>query len=238
MTKHNDPFESLGVIRSTLDMQIAERIEALVAAESLRPGDVLPSERDLAVRLGVSRNTVRSAILSLKERGLLVVKPGSGTYISAIADDVLSDSVERYCVFGSCSHDDLLALREMLEPGLAAQAAEHATEDELTRMGALIDKIEATFLGEDFPAHAEADTSFHMAIAHAARNELVMAIMGGLQRVMRVWLENQTRMTPSEGGARSHRSVYEAIASRDPGGAREAMSRHMVWARKSATKKK
>ncbi|MFH1927041.1 MAG: FadR/GntR family transcriptional regulator [Chloroflexota bacterium] len=227
MTSHTDIFQSVDLKRKHLHEQIADSIQDLIASNQLQPGKQLPSERDLANRLGVSRNTVREAIRSLEQRGLLMMRPGSGTFVTEVAPEVVADSIERYFAFSSCSHEDLVKLREILEPEVAALAAEHSTSEDLARLKNLVEEMENAFSRDDVERYAATDTNFHVALALASHNELIIAITSGLQQIMRVWIEAQSKTFRLEKGAFSHRAVCEAIAARSPDRAREAMRVHM-----------
>ena len=231
MANHTDIFQSVKLKRKHLHEQIADSIQDFMASDDLQQGDRLPSERDLAKRLGVSRNTVREAIRSLEQRGLLMMRPGSGTFVTEVAPEVVADSIERYFAFGSCSHEDLVKLREILEPEVAALAAEHATPQDLARLKGLVDRMEDAFSKDDIERYAATDTDFHVAMAIASHNELIIAITSGLQKIMRVWIEAQSKTYRLENGAYSHRAVHEAIAAGDTEGARQAMRVHMSTTR-------
>jgi GntR family transcriptional repressor for pyruvate dehydrogenase complex len=222
-----DLFQSLKLRRERLHKQIADSIQEMIAENQLRPGDQLLSERELAKLLGVNRATVREAIRLLEQLGLVQMKVGSGTYITNMPRSVVAESIERYFVFGSCSHHDLITLRDILEPEMAALAAEHATPEDLTRLKELVEQIEDTFARDEIKNYAAADTGFHEALAIATHNALIIAIASGLEKVMRTWIQAQSETHRLEEGARSHRPVYDAIAARDPDRAREAMRIHM-----------
>ena len=227
MTSHTDIFQSVDLKRKHLHEQIADSIQDLIASNQLQPGKQLPSERDLANRLGVSRNTVREAIRSLEQRGLVKMRPGSGTYVTEVTPQVVADSIERYFAFGSCSHEDLVKLREVLEPEVAALAAEHSTSEDLARLKELVEDMEDAFFEDDVEHYAVTDTNFHVALALASHNELIIAITSALQQIMRVWIEAQSKTFRLDKGAFSHRAVCEAIAARSPDRTREAMRVHM-----------
>ena len=227
MCSQTSQFEALSLRREHLRVQIAESIQQMIAAQQLQPGDQLPSERELARQLGVNRATLREGIRLLEQRGLVQMKVGSGTYITDVAQATVADSIERYFVFGSCSHEDLITLRDILEPEMAALAAERATAEDLARLRELVERMEVTFANNDIASYAAADAEFHEALALATHNRLISAIAGGLARLMRAWIQAQSESMRLEEGARSHRLVYEAIVARDPERARGAMRVHM-----------
>ena len=225
MTEDNR-FESLKLKRQHLREQIADTIQDMIAADRLQPGEQLPSERELARLLGVNRATLREGLRLLEQRGLVEMRVGSGTYIKDIAPGVVGDSIERYFLFASCSHEELTTLRVILEPEMAALAARCADAKDLATLGKCVDEIEATF-ETDVAAYAAADAGFHDALALATHNRLIAAIARGLARLMRKWIQAQSESYRFEEGARSHRLVFEAVVARDAERAREAMSLHM-----------
>ncbi len=220
-------FADLSLRREHLREQIADSIEGMIAATRLQPGDRLPSERDLAHRLGVNRATLREGIRLLEQRGLVQMKVGSGTFISGMPRSLVSDSIERYLAFGDCSHEELVVVREILEPEIAALAARQADADDLALLRCILDRLEEAFEGQDVSAYAEVDASFHEALAAATHNRLLTAIANGMRKPMRAWIHTQSQSRRLEEGARSHRLVLEAITARDPDHARDAMRAHM-----------
>lgn len=231
MSHRSNPFESLKITRQHIHEQIAEYIEGMVAANELKEGQQLPSERELAAMLQVNRNSVRQAMYLLQQRGLVEIRLGSGSYITRMPNTIVGQTIARYFIFGSCSHNDLMSLREILEPGVAAMAARLATAEDLQRLETLVEELEAAYERRDLDANVEADAAFHEALAAATHNDLIIAIMGGLQSVMRKWLKAQAEAGPQEEGTRGHRIIYQAVAARDPERAAEAMRVHMAYAR-------
>jgi GntR family transcriptional repressor for pyruvate dehydrogenase complex len=225
-----NPFQSLHLDRERLREQIASHIQEMIAANQLRPGDQLPSERELAKSIGVNRGTVREAIRLLEQRGLIELRTGSGAYVTAVPSSNVTDSIERYFVFGACSHEDLIKLREILDPEIAALAAERATADEMVSLRRLVERIEVSFFS-DTTQYAADDAEFHMLLARASHNDLIIAIMNGLHKVMVRWILAQSRGHQLEGGARSHRAVCDAITRRGPEEARQAMRVHHQFTR-------
>jgi GntR family transcriptional repressor for pyruvate dehydrogenase complex len=227
-------FQSLNLRRKHLHEQIADAIQSMIAEGQLPRGCQLPSERELAKLLEVNRATLREAIRLLEQRGLVHMKVGSGTYVTEeMPPSMMADCIERQFVFGHCAHEDLVTLREVLEPGVAAVAAERATVEDLKRMKGLVEEIEAAFARTDNRKHSEADTEFHIVLAVATHNELIATISEGLQQVMLKWMLAQGEAFHFQDGTDSHRAVYEAIVARDPARARKAMEFHMITTRRS-----
>lgn len=222
-----DLFQSLKVRRERLPEQIADNIEGIIAENQLEPGTRLPSERDLAQQLGVSRATISQAIRVLEQRGLVQIRVGSGMYVTDKAHSVFIDSMERLFVLHSCSPEDLMAFREILEPEAAALAAKCATPTDLASIKQLLEETEEAWQRGDARRHVMADSRFHEALARATHNELVYAAAAGIQRLLQSALHAQYRVSRNEQGVRSHRPIYQAIAAHDPEAARMMMQDHM-----------
>lgn len=216
-----------------LHQRVADAIQQIIAENQLQPGTRLPPERDLATKLGVNRSTVREAMRLLQQRGLVSMRVGSGTFFTGMRQDVLSDSLVRYFVFGDTSAEEFLVLREALEPRAASLAAKHATAEDTARLEALTSALEAAFTAADRTAYAERDAEFHIALAHASHNRLLIAIIAGLQSVMHLFMEAANDAPLREDGAYSHRRVVDAITRNDEQGAQAAMELHLSITRLS-----
>ena len=114
MNDNIDPFESIKINKSNLNIQIANQIQEMVETKQIKSGTKLPSERNLAIKLGVNRATLRESIRILEQRGLIKTDTGKGAYISFVSPTVVADSIKRYRIFGNCSPDDIMVLREIL----------------------------------------------------------------------------------------------------------------------------
>jgi DNA-binding FadR family transcriptional regulator len=230
----NNLFSSFQIKRQHIHEQVADHIEEMIADKQLQEGEQLPSERELAGMFGVNRGSIRQAISLLQHRGLVQSRLGSGTYITRVPGNVLGQSIERYVALGNCTHEDLLDLREIHEPGIAALAARRATSEDLARLKALVEQIETANNPDDLMLNIAADADFHKALATATHNPLITAIMTGLQGAMRTWLQVQAEKDRGQllDAVRGHRVIYNAIADRDPERARDTMRQHIAYARR------
>lgn len=237
MIYSNNPFASFKLKRQHIHEQVADHIEAMIAEKQLQEGEQLPSERDLALMFGVNRGSIRQAVSLLQHRGLVQSRLGSGTYITRVPGDVLGQSIERYVALGNCSHEDLLDLREIHEPGIAALAARRATSKDLTSLKELVEQIEAANNPDDLEFNIMADADFHETLAIATHNPLIIAIITGLQGAMRTWIQVQAEKDRGQllEAVRGHRVIYNAIADRDPERAKDAMQQHIAYARRLLT---
>lgn len=221
-------YESVHNLR--LYEQIVKQITNLIREGTLNPGDQLPAERELAQQFGVSRTAVREAVKALRQKGLVAIHPGRGTYITDVFDTatgVVRDSLEMMVQTGlNTGLDDLLQVRLLLEPGIAALAAEKATEKEIETMQQLILKMDLAI--HDQEAFVEADLEFHLQLAKASRNSLIPILIDPVIDLLR---EQRMRIFEVRGGAERgqfhHRKIFEAVKHRNPEAARLAMAAHL-----------
>ena len=223
------------VIRtSRLYEQIVQQIEESVLNGSLKPGDQLPAERDLAQRLGVSRTAVREAVKTLREKGLVEAYSGRGTFITDGTSQAVRQSFDLMVKIGQQEGlPHLVELRLVLEPGIAAMAAERVTDEDLTAMRealALMDRSQ-----ENVEAYIEADLDFHLALAEAAANPLILSLLNSIVGLLR---KERIRIFTVEGGPQRsqfhHKRIVEAVERRDPEMARCAMRAHLEQVREDS----
>jgi GntR family transcriptional regulator, transcriptional repressor for pyruvate dehydrogenase complex len=207
--------------------QVAEQIQRLIAQGVLRPGDRLPAERDLAAQLGVSRSSVRDAIRTLEVTGLLESHHGRGTVIRDLSTDSLVVPLASVLVRKRGMVAELLDVRRMIEPALAARAAQHASGAQIAQLEDILrrqwDKMRR---GED--AIAE-DSEFHRTIALAAKNSVVLRVLDVLMDLLRE-SRNQSLQVRGrrERSYAGHVRVLNAIKRRDPAGASRAARQHLT----------
>jgi len=206
--------------------RIASHIEDLVGSGKLQLGEKLPAERELAERLGVGRGAVREAIKLLRERGLVTIFPGRGTFVAELDTGLLSDQLGRFFKVGPGSCGDLNEVRQILEVEISGLAAQRAGVDDLAEMKRAIEEMEIYIASPD--EYIEADSALHLALARATRNELFPLLID----VMADLLQDSRRMIfrvpgAPERGQAWHRLIYKAVEEGDAPAAREAMQKHM-----------
>ena len=202
--------------------QVAEQIRKLISSGALKPGDKLPSERELCVQLGVGRSSVRDAVRTLQAMGILEPRQGHGTVVRDPAADALVVPLRRR----RHQISELLEVRRMLEPPLAARAAKNASAAEIARMREILARHERKLRrGQQA---IEEDSQFHYAIALAARNGVVLRVLDVLmdQLVESRALSLQVPGRP-ERSYEGHRGILRAIERRDAKAAEAAVRRHL-----------
>jgi GntR family transcriptional repressor for pyruvate dehydrogenase complex len=219
---------------SRLYQQIVEQIEQSIRSGQLKPGDQLPAERDLAERFGVSRTAVREAVKALGEKGLVEALPGRGTFVIDATSQVIKQSLD--LLINNSTPEGLAHLedvREIFEPEIAARAAIRAEPKQLAAMRDAIEAMERSL--DDSGAYIEADLDFHLALAEAAQNPLVLTLIDSIVGLLRV---QRTRVFHApEGPARGqhhHRRILHAVENHDPEAARAAMQSHLEQVREDS----
>ncbi|MBT98243.1 MAG: GntR family transcriptional regulator [Dehalococcoidia bacterium] len=210
---------------------IVERFHSLIQQGTLEHGAKLPAERVLAEQLKVSRSSVREAIRTLELQGLVTSKPGSGTFINtqsldAVATLMTSSLIEGIGA-GEAQLKDIFEVRHLLEPQLAALAAERATPEDVERLSAiLVEQQRQIMEGE---TGVDADTEFHFALATATHNTALVKVVSAVEDVLRQ-SRDQTLQQPGrpERSLNSHRQILEMIRAGDHIGARSAMEHHLT----------
>jgi GntR family transcriptional repressor for pyruvate dehydrogenase complex len=205
---------------------VAEQIQQLIVEGALKPGERLPPERELSARLGVGRGSVRDAIRILELAGLVVPRQGEGTVVADLSPEAVAAPIAKILVRKRELVAELLDVRKMIEPGLAARAAERATAEDVARLEEVLRRQrEKAQRGE--PTIDE-DGEFHYQIALAARNGVVRSVLDVLMQLLRETrvLSLQTPGRPRR-SLEGHERVLEAIRRHDPAAAESAVRRHL-----------
>ena len=204
--------------------EIAARLVDQIRSGAYAVGARLPAERDLAAAFDVSRPVVREAIIALEVRGLVEVRVGSGVY-------VLSASGDEQVPAGDVSAIELTEARLLVESEVAALAAAQITDEELDELDGLVRRIEE----ENRPGvgKEDADAAFHLAIAKATRNSALVETVERLWDLRRTsreaaLLHEKARHANIKPVVEEHSAVLEALRSRNPARAREAMRAHLL----------
>jgi GntR family transcriptional repressor for pyruvate dehydrogenase complex len=218
-------WEALSPAPVRLAASVAARIEEMVVSGRLPPGRRLPSERRLAELLGVSRGSLREAITELQVKGLVTRRPGTGTHVQAPAHSLFTRPIVSGVDLSDRETTELLDLREAVEPGVAARAAERATGADVEAIRELAAAFETT---GDVGRRTELDARLHHAIARATHNallvELVGRFMNALDATRRRSAQSESRWRMSKA---AHRRIVDAIAGRDPEAAEREMLEHV-----------
>ncbi len=214
--------------------RIVSQIEARIIAGELKTGDQLPSENELAKQFAVSRTAVREAIKTLREKRLVEIRPGKGTFITNGMPDAVRHSLGLLMKFGPPnSAAYLVEVREILEPEIAALAATHASEEDIAAMQEAVEVMDTAL--EDVDRFVEADLDFHLALAEATQNPIIPLLVDSIIDLLR---EERKQIGSTDGGLRRgqhhHRKILEAVASHNANAARQSMQDHLEQVRKDS----
>ncbi|MEM9967020.1 MAG: FCD domain-containing protein [Pseudomonadota bacterium] len=222
------------VAAEKLSHAVIRQIELLILRGILRPGERLPSERDLAERFNVSRPSLRDALSALQDVGLLKAKPGAGIYVA----DVLGGAFSTALIALFSRHDeavfDYLSFRRDMEGLAAERAAVFASDIDLQVIQTILGKMEAAQTKPNPNAELEAalDAQFHMAIIEASHNVIMLHMMRSMYDLLRggVFYNRQImfkRRASRDAIVAQHRTINEALQARAPDAARAAVEAHL-----------
>ena len=222
MKKTPAPSEA-GANEPRLYRVVSGKIEELIRAENIQPGERLPSERDLALKLGVSRTSLREALIALELGGTIEVRGGSGVYVSEQATPVAEVPAAGPGPF------EVLAARRLIEVEMAGLAAKHASDSQIDAI--LVAVLEMEQHHEERSGNEQADRNFHLAIARATGNSAMVGVIEYLwsQRGS-LWHKLKEHFQTEELRQQTlidHRNIFAAIAAHDQAGARTAMRAHL-----------
>jgi GntR family transcriptional regulator, transcriptional repressor for pyruvate dehydrogenase complex len=213
------------VRRPKIYEEVAKQLERLIL-EKLKAGDKLPSERELAEMLQVSRSSIRDAIRGLELVGLVEPRQGAGTIVRERSPGSVASPFSTALKRRRQLVSELLDFRKMLEPPLASRAATNASPDEVSEMEEILQRQEVK-LAQGEIAIAE-DTEFHYSIALASGNSVVLKVIDILMDLLRDTRERSLQVRDrQEKSLAGHRRILSAIKRRDAEGAKSAMRRHI-----------
>lgn len=227
--------EEMNSSRRPLAQLVSEELVNLIIEENLNMGDKLPNEYELAKRLGVGRSTIREAIKALISRNVLEIRQGAGTFVSqklGVADDPLG------LTFFKDKHKlalDLIEMRFMIEPRIASLAAMNASPEDIEEMRKLCEEVEALIkAGEN---HSAKDVAFHTCIAKSSKNMVMPKLIPIIHTAIALFID-LTHSALKEETIQTHREILEAIESRDPNRAHDAMLLHLAHNRRNLEKQR
>ncbi|HPD91292.1 MAG: FCD domain-containing protein [Rhodobacter sp.] len=226
------PFQP--VQQEKLAQGVVRQIELLILRGLLRPGERLPSERELAERMGVSRPSLREAIAELQAKGLLISRAGSGVFVADMLGSAFSEAL--ITLFGA--HDeavfDYVSFRRDLEGMAAERAARFGSGTDLKVIDAVFRKMEAAHSKKNPADEAALDAEFHLAIIEASHNIIMLHMLRAMFDLLKegVFYNRQQmyrQRTTRDQLLDQHRAINAAIQARDPVAARAAAEAHMSY---------
>jgi len=228
------PFEKIAFEK--LSCAVVRQIEILILRGILHPGERLPSERDLAKRLGVSRPSLRDAVASLQKAGLLITRANSGVFVADVLGSSFSPALVK--LFGD--HDeavfDYLDFRRDMEGLAVERAARLGSDTDLAVVDEVFTRMEAAHAKRNPTDEAKIDAEFHMAIIEASHNVVMLHMMRSMYELLRQGVFYNRKImfqqrTTCSALLDQHRAINNALQSRDQATAKEAVEAHIDYVR-------
>jgi GntR family transcriptional repressor for pyruvate dehydrogenase complex len=211
--------------RHLLSDTIVAEIEQMIADKTLSAGDKLPPEEKLAKMFGVSRNILREALKTLRERGFVKIRVGDGVYVTQLEEDFFKDTMRRLITFGEIDISDTYETRMFLEIGGCAAAAERITDKEIEHLERLLTEMHTNI--DNIDKWADLELDFHMTIARAVRNPLYLSLMDPITSHL-VEIFKAGFSTARAEGLRGHKKIIEALRKHDRTLAENSMKEHLL----------
>ncbi len=224
------PFRT--VLPEKLSTAVVHQIEKLILRGILRPGERLPSERELADRMGVSRPSLREALSDLQAKGLLAAKAGAGVYVADVLGSAFSPALQQLFADHDEAVFDYLAFRRDMEGLAAERATRYGSDTDLQVVQTVFDKMQAAHAKRNPEEEATLDAQFHMAIIEASHNVVMLHMMRSIFDLLRdgVFYNRQVifrQRTTRSALLDQHRAMNDAIQARNAARARAAVEHHL-----------
>jgi len=204
------------------------RIKKMIADGEISPGSKFPPERELAKKFSVNRASVRQVLKVLEIMGVLSQRVGDGTYLSNSAERILKEPIDFLVLLDDLSHHELFETRLIVEPELAARAAERATAEDFATLRNAIFGMERS---KNNLERLEADCAFHEAIFRASGNRICHLLFKVIHRSVLTSMSHLSERVSLDRPLMYHRKIYNAIRDRNIDAARSAMLEHIEDAR-------
>jgi len=226
------PFQKIQ--SEKLSHSVVKQIELLILRGILRPGERLPSERELSEKLGVSRPSLRDAVSDLQERGLLSSRAGAGIFVADVLGSAFSESLIKLFASHEEAVFDYIEFRRDMEGLAAERAARLASETDLKVVNQLFEKMEAAHSKRNPAEEAHLDAEFHLSIIEASHNVVMLHMMRSMFQLLREGVFYNRQIMFKQRTTRSalldqHRAINQALQARDPIKARQAVEAHLSF---------
>lgn len=224
-------FKSLK--KPSLSQEVKNQIKASITSGTYKPGDKLPAERELMDQFEVSRVTVRDALRSLQEMGLITTKRGvnGGAYVSEPNPEPITESFKHLVQMGRVNFAHLIEARLLLEPDLTRNAAMYRDKDDINRLADLLDRAEEQ-VGSSFKKARLINVGFHLEVARIARNPLILFILESITQAFSALIIERTEKSLNRKTVLKligeHREILKEIISQNPDGAYEKTRDHLL----------
>lgn len=208
---------------------IVDQIRENILAGKLKPGDRLPSEKELSTEFGVSKASLREALRALESLGMLEVKQGmsGGAFVKEVDLETARNNMFNYIFFQNPSIGEFTQLRTLIEPQVAEIAANKITDADLAYLEDNLNRTRETM--DSGPFYYDLDTKFHHRIAQISGNRLICFVIDSLKNaIVQIKLQLELDRDFSIQVYKAHMRIFDALRKRDPQNARVEMHRHIV----------
>ncbi len=206
--------------------QVFWQLRDQVLRRTWPPGSKLPSEHELARTMGVSRVSIREGIQHLVSLGILETRHGEGTFVRELSGQVNFNALIPLLILDEIDVLHVLEYRRIVEKGTAALAAERASDQDLVDMEAVYDQM--VQFQDNIAEFARADLEFHLVLAKATGNPVLIKVNNVLRSILEVSMENIGSVLGMQDGLHYHRLIIEAVRARNAEAAENIMQEHVV----------
>ena len=211
---------------STLTATAFEHLISFVVRGTWKPGDRIPPERELCQQLGIARTSLREALKAMELVGMVDSRVGDGTFVCPRSEFLSRPLLWAFTGMDQEELRDVFEARTIIEMNLAGLAAERGAEEDIAAIKRSVQMMRDSIARGD--SVLEADMAFHLAIATAARNEVLRNAVQLLRNLTRQWIHFKLMLPDVPLNVlRRHEAIYRAIAQRKPAAARNAMKLHL-----------
>lgn len=219
MTRRKTPSDT------RITARVLDKIKHLISTGAVVPGGRFPPEREMAKEFGVNRGSLRQALKVLEIMGVVAQRVGDGTYLSTSADLTLKEPLDFLVLVDDLSHHELFETRMIVEPELAARAAQRATAEDLIGLRQAIVAMERSRTNEE---RLDADLAFHECIFRASGNRICYLLFRVIHRNLLTSMSQLSTRVPLNRPLTFHKRIYAAIQERNSEEARRQMLDHIA----------
>ncbi|MCR4441702.1 MAG: FadR/GntR family transcriptional regulator [Peptococcaceae bacterium] len=213
--------------KNRLHQEVIWRIKELIAQGCFKPGDKLPSNRELAEQFSVSRAVIAEAMALLEVMGIVKIKPGSGTYVNSLNKEGIEQEVLNF-ILTSKKYllEDLNELRFILEPEIARLAAEKRNDPDIEKMRSVLQRMEEKAAKDENVT--DESMNFHLLLAKAAQNQIIVRILVYLHIILRESRDaSLKRKERPKLAVKEHMAILDAVIEKDGEKAKKLMKKHL-----------
>ena len=211
---------------NALPMATAQKVKMMIIQRDMKPGDRLPTENEMAQLFGVSRSTLREAMKILRAENVVVIRQGSGTFVSA-GTGIGEDPLGLHFTDQKNLLQNLFETRMLIEPQITALAVQRATPQDIRNLERIVKQMDEIQINST--ATAEMDVQFHTAVAECTHNDVLIRVVPIINdSIRRSHVETHDSLESFKRAKRSHTGIYKAIASGDYMEAKYLSERH-IW---------